>query len=254
VLGNRTRLGQVFLNLLLNAAQAIPDGQAADNRIEITIRDTGRASIVEVTDTGSGIAPEHVDRIFDPFFTTKEIGTGTGLGLSISREIVAGHRGTLSARSTLGVGTTMTVTLPHADHGVAAAAPVVEPVAVAYRARVLVIDDEPLIAQSLQKALSRHHVVVASRAREALARIAQGETFDIILCDLMMPDVSGIDVYEYFVREHPAIAERVIFMTGGAFTPKANQFLSSISNERIDKPFSLAQINKLIDRHLAPKP
>jgi signal transduction histidine kinase len=254
VRGNRTRLGQVFLNLLLNAAQAIPDGQSAHNRIEITIRDTGRESIVEVTDTGTGIAPEHVDRIFDPFFTTKEIGTGTGLGLSISREIIAAHRGTLSARSTLGTGTTMTVTLPHSDHAVVVAEPVLEPVPVASRAKVLVIDDEPLIAQSLQKALSRHHVVVASRAREALARIAQGETFDIILCDLMMPDISGIDVHEYLVREYPAIVDRVIFMTGGAFTSKANQFLSNVSNERIDKPFSLAQINKLVDQRLALKP
>jgi signal transduction histidine kinase/DNA-binding NarL/FixJ family response regulator len=254
VLGNRTRLGQVFLNLILNAAQAIPDGQSASNRIEITIRDTGHASIVEVTDTGSGIAPEHVDRIFDPFFTTKEIGTGTGLGLSISREIVVGHRGTLSAKSALGVGTTMTVTLPHSERTAMVAASVVEPAPALRRARVLVIDDEPLIAQSLQKALSRHHVVIASRAREALARIAQGETFDIILCDLMMPDISGIDVHEYLVREHPAVAERVVYMTGGAFTSKANQFLSTIPNERIDKPFSLAQINKLVDRHLAAKP
>jgi CheY-like chemotaxis protein len=148
----------------------------------------------------------------------------------------------------------MTVTLPHSDREVVVAEPVIEPVPVARRAKVLVIDDEPLIARSLQKALSRHHVVVATRAREALARIAQGETFDIILCDLMMPDISGIDVHEYLVREHPAIADRVIFMTGGAFTSKANQFLSNVSNERIDKPFSLAQINKLVDRRLAPKP
>jgi len=254
VRGNRTRLGQVFLNLIMNAAQAIPDGQSANNQIEITIRNTGRESIVEVTDTGSGIAPEHVERIFDPFFTTKEIGAGTGLGLSISREIIAGHRGTLSVKSTVGVGTTMTVTLPHSPSAEPSAEASADPESVPRRAKVLVIDDEPLITRILEKCLSRHHVIVARQAREALDRIERGETFDIILCDLMMPDISGIDVHEYLVREHPAIADRVIFMTGGAFTPKAKTFLSSVSNDRIDKPFSLAQLNKLVERHLAPPP
>jgi len=119
---------------------------------------------------------------------------------------------------------------------------------------VLVIDDEPFITRVLQKGLSRHDVVVASQARDALARIAQGETFDVILCDLMMPEISGIDVHEYLVREHPAIARRVVFMTGGAFTSKAKQFLSSVPNARIDKPFSLAQIAQLVDRQVDGPP
>src|ERR1041385_1010190 len=100
IMGSRIRLGQVFLNLIINAAQAIPEGQSVNHRIEIGIRDTGTTTLVEVTDTGAGIAPEHLDRIFDPFFTTKEVGAGTGLGLSISREIVTCHRGTLTAKST----------------------------------------------------------------------------------------------------------------------------------------------------------
>ncbi|HEY0479824.1 MAG TPA: response regulator [Kofleriaceae bacterium] len=122
------------------------------------------------------------------------------------------------------------------------------------RARVLVIDDEPLIARILQRGLSRHEVTVAGHARDALARIERGETFDVILCDLMMPDLSGIDLHEYLTRQHPAIAARIVFMTGGAFTSKARLFLSNISNERIDKPFSLAQVNKLVERHLSAAP
>ncbi len=255
ITGNRTRLGQVFLNLIINAAQAIPEGQAASNRVEIAIRDTSNATIIDVSDTGSGIAPEHLDRIFDPFFTTKEVGAGTGLGLSISREIVASHRGTLTARSTPGAGTTMTVTLPHTQRIRKISSPPAEPAApVARRARVLVIDDEPLISRILQRGLSRHQVTVASEGRDALARIQRGETYDVILCDLMMPDLSGIDVHEYLIREYPAVASRMVFMTGGAFTSKARQFLSTVKNERLDKPFSLSQVNRVVERHLAASP
>lgn len=124
----------------------------------------------------------------------------------------------------------------------------------ARRARVLVIDDEPLIARILQRGLSRHEVTVAGHARDALARIERGETFDVILCDLMMPDLSGIDVHEHLTRRHPAIAARVVFMTGGAFTSKARLFLSNVANERIDKPFSLAQVNQIVERHLSAAP
>jgi signal transduction histidine kinase len=254
IVGSRIRLGQVFLNLIINAAQAIPDGQSAGNRIEIAIRDTGHTTVVEVSDTGVGIPPEHIDRIFDPFFTTKEVGAGTGLGLSISRDIVVGHGGTLTARSTPGKGTTMTVAFRHAERAARPAPPVAEPAPESRRARVLVIDDEPLIARILQRGLSRHQVIVANEARDALARIQRGEVFDVILCDLMMPDISGIDFHDCLIREYPAVAECVVFMTGGAFTSKARQFLSSVPNERIDKPFSLSQVNKLVDRRLADLP
>jgi signal transduction histidine kinase len=250
VLGSRTRLGQVFLNLILNAAQAIPEGQAATNRIEISIREADSDAIVEVTDTGSGIAPEHLERIFDPFFTTKSIGSGTGLGLSISREIIARHGGVLTVKSTIGVGTMMRVRLPHGPPAPQHAVAIARPIPSARPGRILVIDDEPLIARILQRGLTPHQVVVTTQGREALAWIEQGQTFDVILCDLMMPEVSGIDIHEYLSREHPAVARRMVFMTGGAFTSKAKLFLSTVLNERIDKPFSITQVSQLIERHL----
>ncbi|HET9622099.1 MAG TPA: response regulator [Kofleriaceae bacterium] len=254
VRGNRTRLGQVALNLLINAAQAIPDGKSASNRIEVRVRATATHSILEIADTGVGIAPEHIERIFDPFFTTKAVGIGTGLGLAVSREIVVGYGGAIDVESELGVGTRMRVSLPHAVAAVArtrTATVVPSPRPKARRAKVLVIDDEPLLARAIERGLSAHHqVVVASRARDALERISHGETFDTILCDLMMPDVSGIDVHAYLEREHPALVPRVVFMTGGAFTASAKQFLHDIPNEHIVKPFSISEILKIVERQL----
>jgi signal transduction histidine kinase len=250
VLGSRTRLGQVFLNLIVNAAQAIREGRIESNRIEIAIRDVGTEAVVEVTDTGTGIAAEHLDRIFDPFFTTKPVGSGTGLGLSISREIVTRHGGSLTVSSAVGFGTTMTVRLPHGQKPAPGPVPTTQPLPTGQRARILVIDDEPLIAKILQRGLARHHVTVAGQARDALARIEQGERFDVILCDLMMPDINGIDVHEYLSKSNPSAARKMVFMTGGAFTARAKQFLSSITNERVEKPFSMAQITELIDRQV----
>ena len=103
----------------------------------------------------------------------------------------------------------------------------------------------------LQKGLGHHDVVVASAARDALARIDRGEQFDVILCDLMMPDLSGVDVHACLSRDHPALAGRLVFMTGGAFTPKAKQFLAEVANPHIDKPFSLGQVIQLVDRYVA---
>jgi signal transduction histidine kinase len=255
VRANATRLGQVALNLLINAAQAIPDGHTESNRIEVRVRATATHSLFEIIDTGTGIAPEHLQRIFDPFFTTKPVGIGTGLGLAVSREIIAGYGGAIEVESQLGVGTCMRVLLPHA---VACAAPPPRPATVPpvrpqpRRGKVLVIDDEPLLARAIERGLSAHHqVVVASRARDALDRIATGETFDTILCDLMMPDLSGIDVHAFLEREHPALVSRVVFMTGGAFTASAKQFLHDIPNQHIVKPFKIAEVLKIVERQMA---
>ena len=250
VLGSRTRLGQVFLNLIVNAAQAIPEGRTESNRIEIAIRDDGGEAVVEVSDTGAGIAAEHLDRIFDPFFTTKPIGAGTGLGLSISREIIGRHGGSLAVASAVGFGTTMTVRLPHGHKPATAPVPTTQPLPTDQRARILVIDDEPLITKILKRGLARHDVTVAGQARDALARIEQGERFDVILCDLMMPDINGIDVHEYLSQSYPSAARKMVFMTGGAFTARAKSFLSTVANEHVEKPFSMAQITDLVDRHV----
>jgi signal transduction histidine kinase len=239
VQGNEGRLGQVFLNLVVNAAQAIPEGNADGNEIRIIVQqDPAGQVVVEVRDTGAGIPESLVTRIFDPFYTTKPIGVGTGLGLAICHRIVTTLGGTIVVESEVGRGTTMRVTLPTsrdvADDAPGPAAPVVQE----RRASILVVDDEPLIATAIHRTLSpEHDVATVSHARDALARVQKGERFDVVLCDLMMPDMTGMDLYAELVRIAPDQAERVAFMTGGAFTSRARDFLDSVRNARIEKPF-----------------
>ena len=157
VSGNATRLEQVVLNLLVNAIHAIPEGEA--NRHTITIRtrkhDAGRVAI-EVTDTGSGIRPEHLKRIFDPFFTTKPVGVGTGLGLSICHNLVQGMGGEIQVESHLGRGTTFRLLLPaEATLAKVAESPVAARAA-SPRARVLLVDDEAHLGSALRRSLRQH--------------------------------------------------------------------------------------------------
>lgn len=250
VLGNEARLGQVFLNLVVNAAQAIPEGDADHNQVRVTTRlePSGRV-IIEVRDTGSGIAPEHLGRVFDAFFTTKPMGIGTGLGLSICHRIVRSLGGELAVESELGAGSTFRVSLPSATGAEPTARPPsLSPRRAARRGRVLVVDDEPLIATAIRRTLSlEHDVVLSSAAATALQRINEGEEFDVILCDLMMPQMTGMELYGELVRTAPTQADRVVFLSGGAFTAAARAFLDDVPNPHLEKPFDTRQLLALVN-------
>lgn len=246
---NEARLGQVFLNLLLNAAHAIREGDVERQFIRVVTRtdEQGRC-VVEVSDTGHGILEENLKRVFNPFFTTKQ-GSGTGLGLSICQNIVTGMGGRISVESVAGRGSTFRVTLPRANEGafeVSVPAPSASPQAL-QRARVLVIDDEPMMARAVQRLLEGEHDVTAtSDPLGAVEQVRSGERFDAIVCDLMMPTMGGIDVYDAIARVEPDQARRIVFMTGGAFTPRAVQFLESVKNVRIEKPLDRAALRAAI--------
>jgi signal transduction histidine kinase len=248
------RLGQVFLNLVVNAAHAIREGNVEGNRIRIATRvDDAGQIVVEIADTGAGIAPENLSRIFDAFFTTKPAGVGTGLGLSICHRIVTDLGGTIAVESELGKGTTFRLTLPRA--GVAevpqAAAPPA-PAAAARRGRILLIDDDPAIGRTLTRLFGQDHdLTLVDGAAEALAILSSGRTFDVIFCDLMMPQMTGMDLHALIARDVPGQLERMVFMTGGAFTPGAQAFLESVPNTRIDKPFDLRQLRAIVAERLA---
>jgi len=247
-----SRLGQVFINLLLNAAQAIPEGHA--DRNEIALRafplPGARHIRVEVADTGSGIPQSIIRRIFDPFFTTRGPGGGTGLGLSISHQIVGSLGGELTVESEPGKGSTFRVTLPVGATQIAAppeARPVRNP------KRILLVDDEPAVGRSLATLLAPETEVIAVlRAEDALARLTGGERFDVIVCDLMMPEITGIELYERLARVAPDCTGRIIFMTGGAFTPQAREFLAKLDRPHLEKPFSEAQLRRALDRMSPP--
>jgi CheY-like chemotaxis protein/anti-sigma regulatory factor (Ser/Thr protein kinase) len=252
VWANEARLGQVFLNLIVNAAQALQEGRADHNEIHVVTRLDGERVVIEVSDTGAGIPPEIIGRIFDAFFTTKEVGVGTGLGLAICQRIVTDTGGQLTVESAVGKGTTFRVALPLArkEDSDPPALPEQDPVA-GRRGRILVVDDEKLVVRAVQRILSKDHDVVAiAAAEEALALCAGGQSFDLILCDLMMPDMTGMDLHRELSLVAPEQASRMIFMTGGAFTAKARSFLSETPKEHIEKPFDAGNLRAIVQRYL----
>jgi CheY-like chemotaxis protein len=246
---NEARLGQVFLNLVVNAAQAIPEGDAAHNAVRVTTKVDGDRVVIEVRDTGAGIAPEHLPRIFDAFFTTKPLGVGTGLGLSICHRIVQGLGGEIHIDSALGRGTTVRVSLPPASDDTAEVAePPAQPVVAARRGRVLIVDDELSFAKAVARHLRlEHDVELTGSAGEALRRVREGERFDVILCDLMMPQMTGMELHAELARVAPELAGRMVFVTGGAFTPGARAFLDNIPNQRLEKPFDAQQLRAVLN-------
>ena len=254
VLGSAQRLEQVFLNLLVNAVQALPDGRA-ENEIGVTLQSTSKGEVViEVSDNGPGIPAEVRSRIFDPFFTTKPVGLGLGLGLSICHGIVMHHGGTITVYSTPGRGSTFRVALPALATAAAAwpGAPVTTPTTTgvpAGRRRVLVIDDEPALSTMIRRVLAKDcDVDLAGDAREGLERLDGPDGYDVILCDLMMPDMTGMDLFAEVARRHPGIERRFVFMTGGAFTPRATEFLAKVENRRLEKPFETAVLKATVAR------
>jgi len=242
------RLAQVFLNLLLNAAQAIPPGAA--DRHQVTARVGCGADgwpFAEVIDSGPGIPAEVVGRIFDPFFTTKPQGQGTGLGLSVSRGIVAGLGGRIEVQSVPGHGSTFRVVLPPA--GAAVATPAAPTPAPTLRGgRLLVLDDEPTIGAAVRRMFAGQlQVEVASDPSAILERIRSGERFDHILCDLMMPVMTGMEFEAELLKTAPDQARRMTFMTGGTFTEAAAAFLERRPGRCLEKPFDVDQLRSALN-------
>jgi len=244
------RLGQVFINLIVNAAQAIPEGDSDANEVRIvTSTDPLGRAVIDVLDTGPGIPSDALGRVFDPFYTTKPIGVGTGLGLSICHSIVTSMGGEISVSNREGRGARLRVVLNAAEREreERPQAPSDDPPKRG-RAAVLIVDDERAVSVILGRALTNHDVTAVTSAKEALERIEAGTPFDLILSDLMMPGMSGMEFYDTVARERPRVAERMVFMSGGAFTPTARAFLDRVPNERIEKPFNLSAIRELVQK------
>jgi len=245
------QLQQVFLNLLVNAEQEIKT--SADAGI-VEIRTSSVDEVLEIVfkDNGPGIAKEHLDKVFDPFFTTKKVGVGTGLGLSLSHGIVTEHGGRLYVKSTKGKGATFIVELPviederySLDADQSGKSPAV------IRGKILVIDDEMISSDFLEQVLEQdgHQVTVAKKAQQALKEVTTNN-YDVILLDVKMPGMSGMEFYHLLMGSEQSLAEKVIFITGDVVSPETQQFLSEVKRPLINKPIDIQVLKQLVSRQI----
>jgi PAS domain S-box-containing protein len=250
LMASEGRLSQVFLNLLINAAHAIDEGDVENNEIRIRTWTQAKEICVEVRDTGKGIEPGHIQHIFEPFFTTKEVGVGSGLGLAISKDIIEGYGGRIEVQSKPDQGTSFVVRLPVGQEKYPAEVVAVgkRDVGPEVRGRILVIDDEPGIRASMKRTLRNHEVIAADSGMQGQQILEKDQAFDLILCDMMMPKMSGVDLHEWLTETHPPLAKLVVFITGGAFTPRTRKYLSKIDNLLIEKPFDVTNFKKMVSK------
>ncbi|HVH48041.1 MAG TPA: ATP-binding protein [Labilithrix sp.] len=248
VLGDRARLAQVFLNLLTISVQSLSHGSRRPNDVTITVRPKDSAVVVvTIADTGNWRPQELECAMFEPLFTTRT--NGTGVTLALSKELLSSEGGELSVDSTLGCGTTFTVTLPAACRD-GRATPHEQP-ARAVGKRILVVDDEPRVASRLKTILCEHKTTIARSGHEALQRLHSGEAYDLIVCDLLVENIDGIELYRRIREEWPGLHTRIIFLTGDAFISRTQEFLATIPNRHLQTPFEHDELLDVVDDVLA---
>jgi CheY-like chemotaxis protein len=241
------QLQQVVLNLIINAEQAMVSAHGRGTLVVRTWQESERdAVLLEIADDGPGIPEEALGKIFDPFFTTKEVGKGTGLGLTVAYAIVQDHGGRINASSSSSApGASFRIELPAA--GVRApgqrVADGVTPEPAVAGAAVLIVEDEPALAMAVAEGFTEAGFVVtrAADGAEALA-LVRAQTFDVIVCDLKMPRLDGPSFYRAIAAAAPALARRVIFVTGDVAGTEAGRFLEETGCRWLPKPFRLSEL------------
>lgn len=252
---DEARITQVFVNLLVNAAQAIEPGSANDNEIRVSTRPVDEGVEILIEDTGAGISAYVLPRMFDAFVSTKPREVGTGLGLPLSLSIVRSHGGTIAARNREGGGASLRVVLP-ASGGAqpSIAPPPTQSSTASRRGRVLLIDDDAMVRRSVKRVLrSRHDVSPVASGPEALAHLTEDDAYDVVLCDLMMPEMPGWQLFDELERRSPQLARRVIFITGGALHAEGTRFLARVPNLCLEKPFDMKDLRAAIDAAVAER-
>lgn len=246
VLANEAKLGQVFVNLVVNSLQAMQHLRPDDRRLDIHLVAKGGAVHVKISDRGSGIDPAVAGRIFDAFFTTKD-NEGTGLGLAISKSIIAGLGGTIGASPREGGGTTFAVCVPMTE--MSKREEKARSTSVSGPARVLIVDDDDQVATAIGELLSeRYDVVCRNDCKAALAlMVDEGENFDAVLCALSMPEVDGVNAYESLCSFRPDMSDRVLFVSGGARDARQQRFANVHEDRLLTKPIDVEAIFNRID-------
>ncbi|HEX8818604.1 MAG TPA: ATP-binding protein, partial [Archangium sp.] len=254
VFGNAARLGQVLVNLLVNALQAFSERDPQRNRIRVLVRAGGPGQVlVEVEDNGRGMAPEVLENLFSPFFTTKPVGEGTGLGLAISQSIIQSMGGRIEVHSTPGQGSTFRLVLPVFSGQVPEPRAPEQPGPRSQpRRRLLLIDDEPTVGTAVRELLlESYEVDLVAGGRAALQLLARGERYDAVLCDVVMPGMSGLDFVTELERLEPGLARRTGLMTGAVITPQTRAFITARASDFLQKPFEPEALLRFVERLLS---
>ncbi len=246
VLADESRLAQILVNLLINAGQAFETNNPTRNRVVVRCSHTDDTVTLSVFDNGPGIEPAVLGRIFEPFFTTKAVGEGAGLGLSVSQNLAASLGGVITCESTVGRGARFHVTLPVAQSP-RPSQPSITVVSPPKRGRVLVIDDEVPLLRVIARGLGSHcDVVTESDPREALELLCTDAHFDVVLCDIIMPHLTGADLFRLVKARAPHRAERFVFMTGGVSRSGVADFFAAVPNQCLEKPVTLQALREIV--------
>jgi signal transduction histidine kinase/BarA-like signal transduction histidine kinase len=253
VFADAHQIQQVLLNLVINAEQAMLSSRGQGSMVIRTWHDADQDLVaLEVSDDGPGVPADVKTKIFDPFFTTKEVGKGTGLGLTVAYAIVQEHGGRIRVE-TPARGAAFVVELPvsgePATTRVRPAAPSMEAVK---GAAVLLVEDELALAAAVREALTDAGLNVdhAGDGEDALARVRQ-KTYDVVICDLKMPRVDGMTLYRAIAAATPALARRVIFVTGDVAGTDAERFLDDTGCRWLAKPFRLGELLRAVRETLS---
>ena len=252
-MADAAQLQQVFLNIIINAEAEMKSAHGK-GELQVKTEDTDNTIRISFKDDGPGIASENLEKVFDPFFTTREVGRGTGLGLSLCYGIIAEHRGRLYARSKLGQGATFIVELPVVAEGkqVEPHKPATKELKKVTEARILVVDDEPSNLQLLTQLLSSEgHRVETVESADAVLEKIKSERYNLILLDIKLPGMSGIELYKEIKRTARTLARRVVFITGDVIAADTRGFLSRAKAPYVTKPFNIEELKNTINRTLA---
>ncbi len=253
----RGRLDQILTNLMVNAVQAIPDSPPQNNTVTVATRVEGDAVVLSVEDTGPGLTPQEQKKVFEPFFTTKPRGIGTGLGLPICLEIARAHGGDIRCTSSKSVGTRFDVYFPGVFNPEAytSVPPPTPSPALQTRPRVLLIDDEPHIRDVYSELLEKDFAMTtADDGRQALALLKNDASFDVIVCDVMMPDMDAAQLLEAVLEFSPQLSERFILYTGGAVSERARRLVDGGNIPVLYKPLLTDDLKRAILKRVADVP
>jgi len=253
-----TRVGiiQIVTNLVMNGNHAMESQGGGEIRVRVGTGNHGRA-LIEVSDTGCGIAPQDIDRLFLPFFTTRP-GEGSGLGLALVHELVDELGGRIDVESEVGAGSTFSIRLPPVDESVedtdrlqfspASPSPLDH-----QRRSILVVEDDQNLARMLTRALSEHHDIThATDAASAMRMIEAGGSFEAVLCDVVMPGMSGVELFEQIREDHPELVNSWVFMTGGAVSPDDRRFLEDGATPLVQKPIETDELLRILNTLWSP--